>query len=121
MFLKEFNFSDNEANAEFFKPEKFPFAAHFINDPIVPGSVILEFSLQAGVAFLMKKHNIKINPLIGDARSRFFKKYDGESSLYVRITSNKEFDSGEILIADVRDENLERIMSAKLTYSFNYE
>jgi len=103
MFLKEFNFSDNEANAEFFKPEKFPFAAHFINDPIVPGSVILEFSLQAGVAFLMKKHNIKNNPLI------------------VRITSNKEFDSGEILIADVRDENLERIMSAKLTYSFNYE
>ena len=98
-------------------PVSLPLDSHFINDPIVPASIIVEFALQFSAFVIARRLETKSTPIIGDIRYRALNPASNLENLSVVLDQFRPSGNGVITSSSIFDHSIDRIGSASFAYS----
>ena len=98
-------------------PVGFPFDSHFVNNSVVPASIIVEFALQFSAFVITQCVETKSTPIIGDIRYRALKPVNRLEDVSVVLDQFRRVGGGFILSSSVFDQSAEKIGQASFTYS----
>lgn len=115
--VKRYGIDDYRGQAR--APRGIPFDSHFINDPIVPASLIIEFALQFSAFVIVQHTEAKSTPIIGDIRYRALKPVSSLENISVELDQFRSLGNGVVVSNSIFDQSTNRIGLASFTYSVN--
>lgn len=117
LLLDKSMLTEYEANTELFLPRDFPIENHFINQFVLPASVLIEACGQLCAVFIKYNRILKKQPVLGEVKFRSYSPLGRKTDVLLDVSLERCFDHQVALSARVIDsQNAHIVASGRFTY-----